>query len=69
MAVLVVPLWADALAEVTPGNADRALAIRRSPAVHVIPATEKGGSAQSRQALDLLAPARARVRTLVPLVG
>src|SRR5471032_523661 len=36
---LALPLRADALAETTPGNAVRAFAIRRSQAVHVIPAT------------------------------
>ena len=38
---LALPLRAEALAETTPGNADKALAIRRSQAVHVIPATAR----------------------------
>ena len=37
---LAVPLRVEAVAETTPGNALRALEMRRSQAVQVIPATE-----------------------------
>ena len=44
-----MPLRLEALAETTPGNAVRALAMRRSHAVQVIPATGKVMSSFGRR--------------------
>src|SRR5665647_879377 len=54
---LAVPLRVEALAETTPGNAVSALAMRRSQAVQVIPATERVMSSFGRRlAASALAP-------------
>ena len=51
---LAVPLRVEALAETTPGNAVSALAMRRSHAVQVIPATDRVMSSFGRRLAPLV---------------